>query len=50
MYVGTAYARLAAFVVVFVLNTTGTGEPVELSTTPVLAPAFSLPPPPLPFA
>ena len=34
---------------VFVLETTGTGDPAEVSTTPVLAPAFSVPPPPLPL-
>ncbi len=34
----------------FVLPTTGTGEPVLVSSTPVFPPAFWPPPPPLPFA
>jgi len=36
-------------VTVLVLKITGTGEPVLVSTAPELAPAFWLPPPPLPL-
>jgi hypothetical protein len=40
---------LTALLVVLVLKITGTGAPVLASTTPELAPALSLPPPPLPL-
>ena len=41
--------RLTALVTVLVLKITGMGEPVLVSTTPEFAPAFWVPPPPLPL-